>query len=709
MPAISLVRTASNRLSGHVERFWQSAQTAKQPLERQMLTALRQRTGVYEPEELALIREQGGSEIYMMITAAKCMAAESWLREILLPDSGKAWGLEPTPMPELPPPVIGAVIQAVANMAIAAGWQIDDARIDERLLKIKTLAMRRMKDWAAQVAERHELKIADQFAEGGFEEALSEAIYDLVTFPAAFIKGPFQRMRKIRKWQAGPNGQWMPAVSDGLRLEWERRSPFDIFPAAAMRDIQRGNLIDRYRFHRQELQSLIDAPGYSKPALIEIIERYGDKGYRSTRMNDLERATLEFRGDEEDDPEGTIEALNFWGSCSGHMLKEWGYNNKQDVGPIEPHKEYQVEVWKTAGVVFKAVLNPDSLGEKPYSKASFNAIPGAFWGQAVPDLIRDTAKMCNAAARAISNNAAIASGPQVEINVDRLADGETVSKPYPWKLYQTTTDMTGNNQPAIRFTQPNSIVHDLLVIYTHFERVGDNVTGFPAFTYGDSRVGGAGRTASGLSQLMGNVGKGVRRVVGTVDLGLIRPNVTGAYNWNMEYDPDPSIKFDLRAVSRGVSAMLARDSAQLRRKETLQALLNPLDAQIIGVEGRSVMLRETLKGENFPVDEIMPDKLELELIAASMPQPYELLGKTGPNAPASAGAGPTPGVAGGGGTPEGAQTMDLAGNPPNGVEARQASQGYADGGTVLPPVRRRFRLVRAEDGSVDAEEVTDDN
>lgn len=691
-------------LAGHVERFWQAALTAKRPIELRMLRALRQRTGVYEPDELQLIREQGGSEIYMMLTSAKCRGAESWLREILVPETERPWGLSPTPSPDLPPPVTTAIIKHVTDMALQAGWEIDDARIDEHLLKLKALAAKRMKLIGEEIASRMENKIADQFAEGGWDQALSDAIYDLVTFPAAFIKGPFLRSRKMRKWEQQGN-QWVPKITTGLRLEYERRSPFDIYPAPAMRNIQHGGLIDRYRFQRDELQSLIGVPGYSDEALKRIIEQYGDKGFNSSQTQDTQRALAELRYNEQYDPEGTIEALNYWGSASGHMLMDWGYKSGVDVGKIEPHKEYQVEVWKTGGEIFKATLNPDPLGEKPYAKASFDEIPGAFWGLGLVDLMVDCQRMCNASARALSNNAAIASGPQVEVYVDRLADGETVTKPYPWKVHQMTSDMTGNNQRAVQFYQPNMNVQELLTIYQHFERQADSVTGFPNYTYGDSRVGGAGRTSSGLAQLMGNVGKGVRRVVSVMDRGIIRPTVTRTYSYNMENDEDPSIKGDLQPVAKGTAALLVKDMEQMRRKELLQATLNPLDAQIIGVKGRSIMLRETLKAADFPADEIVPDGLDLELAAKSMPQPHELLGNTGPNASA------TPGMNGAGGTPEGAANQDLAGQQPNGTAVRQATQGFANGGVVRDIVvnvgrdTRRLRMRRGDDGVLEVEEA----
>ena len=668
-------------LAGHIERFWQSAYTAKQTIHQTMLRNLRQRMGIYEPSELGLIRSQGGSEIYMMLTQGKCRGAESWLREILCNEIDPPWGLSPTPMPDLPPGVSQAIIDSVAQRAIAAGWEIDDTRIDDALLVVKEAARKKIKEVATRVAERHETVIADQFVEGGWDLALSDFIYDLVTMPAAFIKGPTRRKAKQLEWvQHGP-GDWAAVVSDLIRPEWNRRSGFDIFPAPAMTNIQKGNLIDRYRFMREDLQQLKGVEGYSETAINAVLEQYGDRGYRSQQIGDFERAVLELRPNEQYDREGTLEALNFWGTCSGSMLLEWGYTHDVDTGDtIAPFKEYQIEGWKIAQHVIKAHINPNPLGLKPYSKCSFEDIPGAFWGQGLPEIIRDCQGMCNGAARALANNAGIASGPQVEINVDRLADGEQVTKPYPWKVYQTTTDMTGNNQPAVRFWQASMNVQELLGIYGHFERVADNVSGFPAYSYGDGKVGGAGRTSSGLAQMLGNVGRGVKRVVGAVDRTTIKPHVTGAFNYNMQYSKDPTIKGDLRCVARGAAAVLIKEQVAIRQKEMLQATLNPIDAQIIGTEGRAAMLRPALKNADFDVEEILPTAAELALRTAGMPQPHELLGnqsQQGPNSPATPGGAP-----GGGGTPQAPPTLDAAGNPAQGMQQRQINQGYADGGMV---------------------------
>jgi hypothetical protein len=90
-------------LAGYLRECWDVAQQAKKPIEYKMLRALRQRNGEYEPDKLVQIKNQGGSEIYMMVTEVKCRAAESWLRDILLDSGMPPWDITPTPMPDLSP------------------------------------------------------------------------------------------------------------------------------------------------------------------------------------------------------------------------------------------------------------------------------------------------------------------------------------------------------------------------------------------------------------------------------------------------------------------------------------------------------------------------------------------------------------------------------------------------------------------------------
>ena len=99
-------------LVSHVQNCWTANKTAKQPIEKILITAARQRNGDYEPEVLERLRQQGETDpIYMMITDIKCRAAIAWIKDVSIPPGEIPAHFEPTPIPEMPPEVIQAAKQ----------------------------------------------------------------------------------------------------------------------------------------------------------------------------------------------------------------------------------------------------------------------------------------------------------------------------------------------------------------------------------------------------------------------------------------------------------------------------------------------------------------------------------------------------------------------------------------------------------------------
>jgi hypothetical protein len=289
------------------------------------------------------------------------------------------------------------------------------------------------------------------------------------------------------------------------------------------------------------------------------------------------------------------------------------------------------------------------LGKRPYEVSQWNEIPGAFWGVALPEQMRDVQMMCNASARALANNMGIASGPQVEVTVDRLPDGEDVTSIYPWKLWQVTTDRTGGGQPAVRFYQPNMNADVLMNVYAQFAKQADEVTGIPNYVYGSSGVSGAGRTASGLSMLMDNAAKGIKQAIATIDRAVAGV-VKRLYIHNMMFDQDEYIKGDFQVVAKGAMGLIAKEQISLRRNEFLQATANPVDLQIVGMEGRAYLLREVAKTLQMDTDKIVkdPEVLKFEAEQAQMAQAAMSAQQPQPEAPV---------------------TVDQAGNPAGGTDA----------------------------------------
>ena len=304
-------------------------------------------------------------------------------------------------------------------------------------------------------------------------------------------------------------------------------------------------------------------------------------------------------------PTEMFDALEFWGKVSGEMLREWGLS-EEEVPDVA--REYDANVWIVGNYVIKAILNYDPLGEKPYCKTSFIKQPGAFWGKGIPEIIEDIQGICNAAARALVNNMGLASGPQVEVNLERIPPNEDITQLHPWKIWQVMNDPLGSSAPAVRFSQPDSRANELVAVYDRFSRMADDHSGIPAYVYGDLNVQGAGRTASGLSMLMGSAGKGIRQVVMHIDTDVIHPVVKRQFLYNMRYDPDEAIKGDVEIIPKGAINLAVKETVNVRRVEFLNATANPIDIEIMGPTGRAAILREVAKGLQMDVDEIVPSR-----------------------------------------------------------------------------------------------------
>ena len=595
-------------LTAYLRECWDAARIAKKPIEDIMLRAMRQRNGEYEADKLSQIRQQGGSEVYMMITEVKCRAAESWLRDIMLDQGMPPWDLNPTTIPDLSPDTDMEIEQAfgakVVEMLQAHGKAPTVGEMAELREMVAQDYRFRVLQEAQNRSDKMKNKIEDQFEQGGWSEAFNEFITDLVTFPAAFVKGPVVRRQRVLGYTKTMDGTTVVEATERLGPEFERVDPFRMYPEPGVRHINDGYLFEHHHMSRMELADLIGVPGYDDDAVRKVLEIGNGQSWINEDV-ELEKEEQERLYYAYNSPTEMYDALEFWGKVSGEMLREWGLSEEE---VPDTAREYDANVWIVGNYVIKAVLNYDPLGEKPYAKTSFIKQPGAFWGKGIPEIIEDVQNICNAAARALVNNMAIASGPQVEVNLERIPPNEDITQLHPWKIWQTMNDPLGSSAPAVRFSQPDSRANELMGVYDRFSRLADDHSGIPAYIYGDTNVQGAGRTASGLSMLMGSAGKGIRQVVMHIDNDIIHPIVKRQFIYNMRYDPDESIKGDVEIVPKGAINLAVKETVNVRRVEFLNATANPIDIEIMGPDGRAAILREVAKGLQMPVDDIIPSR-----------------------------------------------------------------------------------------------------
>lgn len=609
-------------LAAYVRTCWSKAKQAKLPIEQKFLRAVASRRGEYTPEKLSQIRQQGGSEIYMMLFSTKARQASALIRDVMIgAGTDKPWTLRPTKVPDVSPDMLNQVAQAAAeavHQAEMSGMPMSMDDIRQLLRDHKD----RIEDQTMQVAKervgRMENKMEDQMQEGGWLDALDQFVDDMTTFKTAFLKGPVVRRRTTMKWAPDGVGGYQLDTVDEMKLEWERVDPFHIYPAPWSRDVNDAWLIERHQMDRGSLESLVGVEGYSEDAIRAVLDEHGRNGLHEWLAIDSQRPNAEGRSAIQPiSSSDLIDALQFWGPVSGKMLLEWG----MDASKVpDPSKEYEAEVWLIGSHVIKSVVNADPLKRRPYYATGFERVPGAFWHNSLFDMVEDCQDMCNAASRSLANNLGISSGPQVVVNVERLPMGEKITEMYPWKLWQTTSDPMGSTALPITFFQPQSNAVELMQVYEKFSQLADETSGIPRYMAGLENNGGAGRTASGLSMMIGNASKTIKQVIGNIDLHVIDKAVSRLYFYNMRYLDDPELKGDVNIVARGALSLTVKEAAQVRRNEFLAATANPIDMQIIGLDGRAELLRQSASSLDMDASKIVPSVSVLKVRAAQAAQ-----------------------------------------------------------------------------------------
>jgi hypothetical protein len=596
-------------LAAHVRRRWETVRDYKErEITQRLLKCHRARNMKYDPDKLAQIKEQGGSEIFMGIVSNKCRTATAWLRDSMLgTGSDKPWSISPTPVPELPPHLIQELQQIMQQNLMMyyqqGGGPADPMALRKMAADMKDAAKRELDHEADKRVERMEQKMEDQLLEGGFIKAMHEFTDDIATFPFAVLKGPAPRKRK--KFEYGPEGEII--LSEETLDEYERVDPFKFYWAPWGDNLNEIPVIEVHSLTRDDLQAMIGVEGYSDDVIRTILMDFGGGNHwLDGTVTDSDEVTGK---QNEDATEDTVDALQLWDSVPGKDLRDWGMS-EEEIEDIA--MSYPVEVWLVNNKVIKAVLNYDPIGRKPYFITSFEKVPGRLDGNGVSDLCMDAQNMCNAAARSLANNMGISSGPQVGINISRLPPGEDITQMYPWKIWQFQQSEYGDSSPPIDFFQPNSNAQELMAVFDRFLSIADETSGIPRYMTGE-HVPGAGRTSSGLSMLISNAGKSIKQVINNIDKDVIEPLLIRKYQRNLRYSQDPDLIGDVKIIAKGATSLVVKEAEAVRKQEFLNLILNsPVAQQIVGLPGAAELLRDMASNLNTNVDRVVPTREQIE-------------------------------------------------------------------------------------------------
>lgn len=612
---IKIGEPAQSSLVSYLNAAWTDAREAKTTKQTTMLSCAKRKRGEYDSDKLAQIRSTQRSEIFLPATSIKVRSAHTQLREIYQAPNTNPWQVKPTPIPDLPKELqiqsVMRVTQEIQGSNVPLS-EDDIQALDDRAQKEIFEAMN---EDAKDRAERMSRKIEDILTEGGWMNAFVEVLDDIVTYPIGVLKGPVIRMEKRRTgWKIGENGKRIPIITNKAVLEYERVSPLDWYPARNLSDVDSGYCFEHMRLNRRKIKSMKGVPGYNDAEIDAALKEYGTTALPSSWLwSSQEADEAENRDFMMQSPEGQIDALEFWGEASGQMLLDWGMSADKIKDPLE---EYQITAILIGKHVVRAVLNPNTLGKKPYYVESWEKVNGSIWGRGLIEIIAPLQDMLNAVARALINNIAMASGPQVARDVAQMA-GEQKDTIEPWAIWDVDSSKNSILGPQsqtrlpIEFSYPEMQGAQLLQLMQAFMTLIDEYSGLPSFTHGVGESTGPGSTATGFSMLITATGKIIKDVASQIDRHIVSESVQGAFDHVMQYDHDDSCKGDLEVVASGAASVLAKEQQLVRMLELLDRTKNDIDMQIIGLKGRAEILREVFHRFDLDLDHIIPEANEL--------------------------------------------------------------------------------------------------
>ena len=575
------------------------------PINQRLLRAQRMFEGKYDPEKLSQIQAFGGSEVYSRMVAVKCRGATSLLRDVYLgPD--RPWNIEPQPDPPIPPEVRANIIQLISSEVmnnLSAGMPQDEDATHMRYISLLHAAQQAARRNAMTQATAAGDKIEDILVAGRFYHAMAEFLLDLTLFPFAVIKGPVVRMVPKLTWIQG-----RPSLQNRPQMFWERVNPFDFYWSPGASSISSANCIERKRYTRADLNDLIGLPGYNESAVRNALDDYSMGLREWLDAPDPEQAINEGREDPNLNRSQFIDGIEYNGNMQGKLLIDQGVDPKMIP---DPERDYMVQSWVVGRWTLKTQINPSPRQRVPYFLTSFEKIPGTVAGHALPDILEDIQEVANASYRALVNNMAIASGPQVIVNDEAVSPTEAGDELYPWKRWHVINDPMGNNRPPIEFFQPQSNAQEILQVINQMNVMADEQSAIPRYLTGESLSGGAGRTSSGLAMLMNNAQKVLQTVAANIDEDVMDPLLSYVYDMIMLTDQSGILTGEEQVRVRGTAVAIQRETERQKQLQFLQITANPLDMQIVGEIGRARVLRAVSSDLGLP-DDVVPDDQTLQ-------------------------------------------------------------------------------------------------
>jgi len=656
-------------LVAYVRERYERSKTRREPDEDRWLMAYRNYRGIYGPEVQFTDTEK--SKAFIKLTKTKVLAAYAQVTDVLFAGSKFPIGIEASRNPEGAEKAIHFEAQeqmgpdgktplrpitARPELLDKAGPYKDKLEPVQDALQsgpgaVPTAATYEPAKKSAQLMEG---LIHDQLEESDADKHLRSVAFECALFGTGILKGPFAYDKEYPRWNA--DGEYEPTFKTIPKVE--SVSIWNLYPdpdARSMHDAE--YIVQRHRMSRTQMRGLKHRPFFREES-IELAIEYG-ADYTQQYWEEV----LEDNNTQTDIER--YEVLEYWGVIDQETAEAAELDIPTE---LKDNDEIHVNAWVCNGQILRLVMNPFTPTRIPYSAVPYELNPYGFFGIGVAENMEDTQLLMNGFMRMAVDNAALSGNLLVEVDETNLVPGQDMAI-YPGKVFRRQSGAPGQ---AIFGTKFPNVSQELIMMFDKARQLADESTGMPSFAHGSTGVMGVGRTASGMSMLMGAAAQGIKSVVKNIDDYLLAPLGRALFAFNMQFNYDEKYQGDLDVVARGTESLMRNEIRSQRLIQFMQLSSNPAMAPFIKFD---YVLREIAASMDLDEDYIMNDPREAMIQAKLMADMAALMPDTGA-APQQAPAQDPTGTGGG--------TVAPGNAPEPGAEGFTGGGGGANGGNPPP-------------------------
>ena len=450
---------------------------------------------------------------------------------------------------------------------------------------------------AMVAAKKMQKKIQDQLEESNASKHLRNTAFEMALFGTGVMKGPFAVDKEYPHWNE--EGEYSPTIKTVPQVS--HVSVWNFYPDPDANNMDEAQyVIERHKMSRTQLRQLKKRPFFRDNVIDDAIQ-LGENYNKEFWEDDLSDYAPE-HGVER------YEVLEYWGMVDVDFLEEQGVDIPSELSDVD---ELQANVWVCNGKLLRMVINPFKPARIPYHAAPYELNPYSFFGVGIAENMDDTQTLMNGFMRMAVDNAVLSGNLLIEIDETNLVPGQDLSL-YPGKVFRRQGGAPGQ---AIFGTKFPNVSGENLQLFDKARVLADESTGFPSFAHGQTGVSGVGRTASGISMLMGAAQGSIKSVVKNIDDYLLRPLGEGLFRFNMQFDFDPDIKGDLEVKARGTESLMANEVRSQRLTQFMQIAAAPSLAPFTKFD---YIIREIAKSLDLDPDKVTNNMNEAALQAEMM-------------------------------------------------------------------------------------------